>query len=543
MLGLRTLFDSLARRAWTVSASQFVTIICAFLTTLASSLFFTDVDPDFRELQLQQETWLGSFRIENTPKSLDLSTNNRKLVSSLLLYQDDPTLVYPQNTYANLVFPALGSAKDMDVSDRVSLKLAAPAVRLGSGCSRVHPKDYRVVNHGDPSLFRDIYVAEFITCPDGRQAELTNAVNVGDSREDGEIAGGPRDIYFAEEFASPYNLFTINDVCELGLEFDAYGHSYTFSRTETYAWGVYNASTHQFDNLTIWRCKYTWEEVGTEVNLRVLNGDFVLDTTRPPRPDESTTRPLNPTFNIPPIGYEFDDLSVGSAQPSVELDWELAGSKNDQFAVLFEPHGPFSAQDLRDPDKEHAIVKRLGRNYALIAAQLANLENRFSMTESSADRPPPSSGLSKLNATATDNEPRRLRQNSEVTWALVTMVALVALTNVWTLLSTASRHFLGKPFPLDMDVKGLAPDGFNSMAAMFALLKGSNIMAYLPDEVERLSSKRLYEHMADLEFRLGWFYRAEDQSRVFTVGVIGDPGFMFLGSKKSTTKEEPPVTP
>ncbi|KAF5484405.1 hypothetical protein CGCS363_v014286 [Colletotrichum siamense] len=421
--------------------------------------------------------------------------------------------------------------------------MAAPAVRLGSQCSSVQPKDYRVVNHGGPSLFRDIYVSEFITCPDGRQAELTNAVNVGDTREDGEIAGGPRDIHFAEEFASPYNLFTINDVCGLGLEFDAYGHSYTFSRTETYAWGVYNASTHQFDDLTIWRCNYTWEEVATEVNLKVLNGDFVLDSTRPPRPDESTMRPLDPTFNIPPIGYEFDDLSVGSAQPSVELDWELAGSKNDQFGVLFEPHGPFSAQDLRNSEKEDAIVKKLGHNYALVAAQLANLENRFTMTESSADRAPPLNGLPKLNATITDNERRRLRQKSGVAWALTTIMASVVLTDIWALLSTASRHYLRKALPLDMDVKGLAPSGFNSMAAMFVLLKDSNIWAYLPDDVERLSSKRLYDHVADLKFRLGWFYRAEDQSRVFTVGVIGDPGFMFLGPKKGTAKEGPLVAP
>ncbi|KAE9581391.1 hypothetical protein CGCF415_v011271 [Colletotrichum fructicola] len=308
----------------------------------------------------------------------------------------------------------------------------------------------------------------------------------------------------------------MNQLCALDLKSNDCDHSHTFSRTETYAWGVYNASTHHFDNLTIWRCNYTWEEVATEVDLKVLNNDFVLDSTRPPRPDGSTMRRWEPTFNIPPVGYEFDDLSVGSAQPSVELDWELAGLTNDQFGVLFEPHGPFSAQDLRDPEMEDAIVKKLGHNYALIAAQLANLENRFKMNESSVDRSPPSDDLSKLNATVTDRERRRLRQKSLVTWALVTIMASVTLANVWALLSTASRHFLGKGLPLDMDVRGLAPNGFNSMTAMSALLKGSNIRVYLPDDVERLSSKRLFEHMADLEFRLGWFYRAEDQSRVFT---------------------------
>lgn len=197
----------------------------------------------------------------------------------------------------------------------------------------------------------------------------------------------------------------------------------------------------------------------------------------------------------------------------------------------------FATQKWNTPSSRNLL------NYALIAAQLAKPENRFNMTESSADQSPPSNGLSKLNSAVTDHERRRLRQESEVTWALVTIMASVALANVWALLSTASRHFLGKGLPLDMDMRGLAPNGFNSMAAMFALLKGSNIRAYLPDDVERLSSKRLFEHMAYLEFRLGWFYRAKDQSRVFTGGVIGDPGFMFLGSKESTAKEEPPVAP
>ncbi|KAF4830683.1 hypothetical protein CGCTS75_v005573 [Colletotrichum tropicale] len=335
----------------------------------------------------------------------------------------------------------------------------------------------------------------------------------------------------------------MNKLCALGLKFNDYDHSQTYSRTETYAWGVYNASTHQFDNLTIWRCNYTWEEVTTEVNLKIWQNDFVLDSSRPPRPDDSTTRPWEPTFNIPPISYDFDDLSVGSVQPSVKLDWEIAGLRNDQFGVLFEPHGPFSAQDLRDPEKEDAIVKKLGHNYALVAAQLANLENRFNMTESSADRSPPSNGLSKLNLKVTDNERRRFRQKPEVTWALVTMMALVALTNIWALLSAASGHFLGEALPLDMEVGGLAPNGFNCIAAMFALLKDSNVWAYLPDDAERLSPKGLYDHLADLEFRLGWFYRAEDQTKVFTVGVIGDPVFMFLGPKKGTAKEGPLVVP
>ncbi|KAK2753519.1 hypothetical protein CKAH01_17580 [Colletotrichum kahawae] len=542
MLGSRALFDSLRRQAWTVSSSQIITIMCGFLTTLASGLFFIDVDPDFRNVQLEQDTWLGSFRIENTSRNLDLSTNNRRLLSSLVLYQDDPTLVYPQDTYADLVFPTLGNARHLDLSEGVSLQMTVPA-RLGSICSFVQPKDYTVVNHQGPRLFRDTYVAELITCPGGRQVELKHRIDVGDVRQDGEIMGGPRDVYYAEQLTSADHLFTMNEFCALGLEFNDYDHSHAFSRTETYAWGVYNASTHQFDSLTIWRCNYTWEEVATEVNLKVLRSGFVLDTTKPPRPDDSITRLWEPTFNIPPVGYEFDDLSVGTAQPSVELDWELAGLSNDEFGVLFEPHGPFSAQDLRDPEKENAIVKELGHNYALIAAQLANVDNRFNMTQSSADRTPPSNGLSKLNATVTDNERRRLRQKSEVTWALVTITALVTLANIWALLSTASRHFLGKGLPLDMDVRGLAPDAFNSVAAMFTLLRGSNIWAYLQDDAEQLSSKRLYDCMADLEFRLGWFYRAEDQSRVFTVGVIGDPGLVFLGSKESTDKEEPPVAP
>ncbi|KAF6807771.1 hypothetical protein CSOJ01_07973 [Colletotrichum sojae] len=104
------------------------------------------------------------------------------------------------------------------------------------------------------------------------------------------------------------------------------------------------------------------------------------------------------------------------------------------------------------------------------------------------------------------------------------------------LLSTFLRRRLGpRKWFLDMDVKGLAPDGFNSIGMMAALLRPSNAMQYMPSQV--LSQAETYEQLRGLRFRMGWFRRESDQTRRFTIGVLGDQNFTFLGGKNDLDAE------
>ncbi|KAJ3940064.1 uncharacterized protein N0V96_010065 [Colletotrichum fioriniae] len=89
-----------------------------------------------------------------------------------------------------------------------------------------------------------------------------------------------------------------------------------------------------------------------------------------------------------------------------------------------------------------------------------------------------------------------------------------------------------------MNVKGLAPDGFNSIAAMTALLKDSNAMDHLPEGAEHMSKKELHEKLSGLRFRMGWFWRESTQTRHYTIGVLDDENFEFLGNKDEIARED-----
>ncbi|KAK2060488.1 hypothetical protein LY76DRAFT_591407 [Colletotrichum caudatum] len=69
------------------------------------------------------------------------------------------------------------------------------------------------------------------------------------------------------------------------------------------------------------------------------------------------------------------------------------------------------------------------------------------------------------------------------------------------------------------------------MAAMGALLRGSNAPDYLPENTELLSPDELRGQISYLRFRLGWFRREAYQDRLFTIGVVGTSEFRYLGGK------------
>ncbi|KAK1597248.1 uncharacterized protein LY79DRAFT_600664 [Colletotrichum navitas] len=526
MLGFRSLYHSVRQRTWAVTLSQLLSIICAFLTTLVSVIFTVEHIPDSKTIQLRQETWFGSTAIAGGLDDLSVSRANRQLISSLVSRQGEAALAYPRNTYDDLVFPVLGGVEGVAAPENTTITVTVPAAKLHPvTCFQVPTADYiiDINNWTEETTYYKADITQSISCPNGSRGEIFATMDMGSATH--RLGRS----YVAEILPSPQNLISVSGACRLGLNASAY--EYASWRFQTYAWGEYSKENNEFKHFSMWRCNYTWVETATEVHLTANQGNYILDPERPPRPNLSTTKPWSPALDVPHVDNEFSGRGIYSAFPSLTLANPLTGFMDDQFKALIEPFGQLPLEAIGDPARNDEILQGLQHNYGLVAAQLANIENRYNLTESSMDRPPPADGLPTLEATLTDNSRRRLVQNPQVTYILVGILGVVALANIWALVSAACRPLVGGSWLFDMDVKGLAPDGFHSMAAMSALLRGSNAPDYLPESTELLSSDELHGQISYLRFRLGWFRRAPDQERLFTIGVAGTSDFQYLGSR------------
>ncbi|KAF9871300.1 hypothetical protein CkaCkLH20_11221 [Colletotrichum karsti] len=533
MLGLRALFYSLKQRVWAVTLSQILAIICAFLTTLVSVVFTVQSIPQTSDIQLQQTTWFGATEIGRGLDGLNVARSNRQMISSLVSRQGEAALTYPKNTYDDLVFPVLGGLEDIPLSPNTTIRATIPAAKLHPvTCSKVPPSNYKVnvTSWTEETTYFQAAVTQPFTCPNGTQAELLDMLYPSA----GTFLLGTS--FVADIFKSPENVNDINMPCGMGL--NASDYEYAPWRVQTYAWGEFSKEKKGFESLSVWKCNYTFVEVATEVTLAAENGAYVLDPEIAPKPDLSTIKPWSPSLDLPHVDGQFLSRDVGDSYPSLTIIDVLAGTIASQFKVLIKPYGRFPLVDLGNSNQDEGILQDLHHNYGLVSAQLVNIENRYNMTASSQTSPPPAGGLPALGTTVIDSSRRRLVQNAVVTYVLVAILSIVAAANIWALCSALSRRYVGRTWPFDMHVRGLAPDGFHSMAAMSALLRGSNAPDHLPENTELLSSDELHGRLADLNFSLGWFQRAMSQTKVFTVGVRGDSEFQFLGAKARKVGEQ-----
>ncbi|KAK1502334.1 hypothetical protein CTAM01_05147 [Colletotrichum tamarilloi] len=527
MMGLRALYWSVRKCVWAVTLSQLLTFLCAFLTTLASVMFTVDPVPSSTNVQLRQTTWFGSRQM--TLKNAGSFAATRDSLSSLVLRKGDGALTYPRNTYDDLVFPVLDGLQGTEVSPNVSIQLSVPAAKLAPTCVQLPASTYNITfrNYTEEDKFFEVLMVESFDCPNGNRAKLLGIISMSSATN--RLGRS----YFSDILESPGNTYSINGLCKLGLNMSAPDYIYSPFRFQTYVWGEFNKERNDLDHLSIWRCNYTWVETSTKVSLSMeSDGIYILDPEKPPEPDLSTTKFWDPPFDVPHFDYQFINFQAGDAFPTVSLNDPLAGSMERQFTVLIEPYGQLPLSALGDASQESNVLDGLKHNLGFIGAQLANLENRFGVTENSRNRPPPANGLPLLEAIIVDRSRRRLVQNPTITYILMAVLGLVALCNIMAVLSAATRHLSGIPRLFDMEVKGLAPDGFHSMASMVNLLQGSNAPSHLPQSVHLLSKGDLYSRVDDLSFRMGWFQRTQGQTRHFTVGVLGDEEFVYLHGGK-----------
>ncbi|KAE9566809.1 hypothetical protein CGMCC3_g17035 [Colletotrichum fructicola] len=526
MLGLRSLWCAIRQRLIAVALAQILVIICGFLTTMISVVFTVEDVPESRVIQLQQTTWFGSREIEYSHRYF----SNRKLLGSLAL-SNDSMVTYPRDTFDDLIFPTIHGPNTASIPPNTSFEMIIPAAKLNHNCEKLQNFNYSMLfydeeraGYGPSKPYRPTFYQSF-HCPNGSSATLKEY-------EDFFIDNTDANPYFSKILKSPGNNKDINATCG-GLSDE---DNYSAYRFQTYVWGKFSRAKKDFEYLSIWRCKYSWIEVPTKVNLLSVDDHFILDPQNQPQPDLSDLRPWTPSFDVPHLNDQFlvnGNRTFGDSYPSGSVLENLPVT----FSVLLRPQGRFLRESLGDQSEEAEILGALNHNYAAMAAQLASVENRFLMNESSRTRAAPINDDRDLDAVMITSGRRRLVQNAKITYVILSIIGLTVLINAVALLLNISQRVLGETWIFDMEVQGLAPDRLHSISSTASLLQNSNVSDYLPHVSRLIPAKELLNQLSGLRFRFGWF-QDRDQGRHYTIGVLGSDDYEFISNRKDFEKED-----
>lgn len=550
MIGARVLYLSIRLRVPAITITQLLGAICGFLPIIGSVLLRQEYIPMTTNIALKEQSWFGSRMI--TRDNFAKFSEDRETINYLSLFERISNLTYPQHTYLDLIFPSF-YVSDPNWVLGATAKVRTPAAKLSPSCRRVSEDEFIIFNKTIPQdeAFPEV---------EGWETQLVQHVNCHNNIRRNvslPLLSGPftaeRDSeYFGISLASYRNPGVRSVACS-----DAHPNRTNPSwLIQTYAWGEYSQMNSEFDDLFVWECNYTWVNVATEVNLHWSDGDgnFQIDHNNPPAQDESSVRPWTPPFGIPVfddtmLELAFEDITSESRTlpwlPSVfEAPLALTPDHHPgvqrQFVHILEPYGPITSKDLGDQKREDRVLEALHSKLAFAAAQLATIEQRLDLDERSDSDPLTLSQHSKKPITRATVSNTRLRviQSSSITFTLITILSFVAAVHTWALVSKGWRRFLEpssvrRPWLLDLELRGVAPPGFSSVAMMASLLDGSNCSSILPENAHLMAPEDLYRHLAGREFRLGWFYNMETDMNVYTIGVLNEGPLVFKGSKFS----------
>ncbi|KAF6828618.1 hypothetical protein CPLU01_08387 [Colletotrichum plurivorum] len=529
MLGLRAMLRSVRQRLWTVVASQVLVLLCGFLATLATVAFSVTTVPEPTPVRLPQTTWFGDVAFGNDSYPYE---KNREMLRSLIARKGEANFTSPRNTYNDLAFPVIDTsalAGDAAEGSSKTVRARLPAAKIVSQCKRMPESHWNVsITHytetigADTSetIYRGILLANE-TCPNNRTKPLTMGTNLQYGRNQTGTSAGFSS--FATVLNSPENLYYTNRICGQGVTKAEDLLQPTF--TQTYLWGRMSHDLAEIVYLRFYKCTYSWAQVTADVNLVWLDGELVVDHNRPPVvvADPSTAKAYEPALKVP---------MYDNAMPEITVTNTSAGDVHSFFRPLAEPYGDVPLDGFGDPAWDERILEGLNDVFAFTSAQLLNLESRVPAGRDSLTAKYP--GDVEADAVVVDASRRRLVQSATVTYVVIGILGIVALTHIWSLLSRALRAFFGIGLTsrlLSMNVEGLAPDEFGSINAMASLLYDSNLVGSLPEDSRRFTTEEVHAMLKGLKFRMGWFRRAEDGGRRFTVGALGDAAFEFLGGR------------
>ncbi|KAF6828291.1 hypothetical protein CMUS01_08651 [Colletotrichum musicola] len=538
MLGLRAMLRSVRQRLWTIVASQVLVLLCGFLATLATVAFSVTTIPEPTPVRLPQTTWFGDVAFGNDSYPYE---KNREMLRSLIARKGEANFTSPRNTYNDLAFPVIdtsalagdGAAAAAAAEGSRTVRARLPAAKIVSQCKMMPSSHWNVSITQSETIYRGTLLANE-TCPNNRTKPLTMAANMQFGRnQTGTSAGFSA---FADVLNSPENLYYTNRLCGQGVTRAEDLLQPAF--TQTYMWGRMSHDLADFVYLRYYKCTYSWAQVMADVNLVWLDGELVVDHNRPPVADMSTAKPYEPALKVPMYDWRTVTTGLGSgrlvgnAMPEITVTNTSAGDVHAFFRPLAEPYGDVPLDAFGDPAWDERILEGLNEVFAFTSAQLLNLESRVPAGRDSLTARYP--GDVEADAVVVDASRRRLVQSATVTYVVIGILGVVALTHTWSLLSRALRAFFGIGLTsrlLSMNVEGLAPDEFGSINAMASLLYDSNLVGRLPDDSRRFTTEEVHAMLKGLRFRMGWFRREGDGERRFTVGALGDSAFEFLGGR------------
>ncbi|CAI6030993.1 unnamed protein product [Clonostachys chloroleuca] len=514
MLGVRALYHSLKSKIFAVTLTQVLAICCGFLTPLLSILFTVKIISEVEDVSIEQDSWFGVRRQGATSFNVWDTWRMQEDMGSLMLFQNSSELRYPEGTYRDLVYPIVKlNDAVQDWTGKVSVQLTLPAARLSPECFQL--SDFKP-NPDSEVADEDHIIASYteeIICPNSLgQAALTRDIRVALGNET-----NPR--YFAKTISSQDYAMLIRKLCK---EDDDENTNYRPWTVETFMWGAISDSKKSFDHIEGWRCNYTWTEVPTQFTYHSSNSQPQLDYGRPPVSDDTKAKPWEPYFSTPNMDFLQPDFSIQNSQ---------AAEVGEAFAPLIKPFGPLWLNEFGDSSKTDYILNTIHFRRAIVAAQYANVKNRLKLNDTSDTEPKNHLTILPSNGSVTRTNKRRLVQNFGVTIAIIAILALAFIINLWALGSRMMNLFVGveSDFLLDLNMKGVCPDEFNSLVSWHNLLHGAAGSTVLPRDSQYMSSPHTCKELAGVEFQIGWFYFNGLKEKYFTIGSLNDPNCEYLG--------------
>lgn len=389
MLGLSAIYYSSRFRIPAVTITQLLSILCAFLATVSSVLFNLQLVPEFTASSCQPDSWFGNRNISED-EAVKYNFERDKL-RSLSFVQNTSSLIYPRHTFSDLLFPTI-PVDEFSPINASSARLTVPAAKLVPTCVRLSEgADFNT------SFFSDSILE---IQPVGTAAAIMLMFEPQDNSTSCGAASNMNDMGQRRPW-----------------------------RDETHAWGAISANG-LIKTLSVWRCNYTWAEIPTVLTLTKDMGGYQIDKSELPISDDSKARPWIPAFEVPQVegGIIEEAVVLDSAYPhKPSKDYQFVFGSH--FDTLVNHIGSVTWQDLADPSREEYVLQTLNDLICLMAVQLANIENRLSPDETSVSEPSRHGKLDPVDVTLVNNNRRRLVQDTEATYVLVTIISLVIAVN------------------------------------------------------------------------------------------------------------------
>lgn len=273
------LYQELKTRSFAVFATSIVALIASMFTISGGSLYRLETFPSFRPIALHTTSTLVAPRVGWTAS----------YAASLIL---ESNLSYSPLAYENLVFPGLSleeytttNASQASQASSVIMNVTIPAFRPQLSCHWYAASDITTGFFYNQEMFNST------------QNRTHNGLSINITGETcpWEVCSGRLSESTSNESRLP------NDTATFEMDLPTEGFFATATCTAThavlgyskflYTWGNYSSlSDPSFITASALGCNATTELVDVVVSLR--GPQLQLDLTRPPRPIESTSRPV-----------------------------------------------------------------------------------------------------------------------------------------------------------------------------------------------------------------------------------------------------------